>query len=87
VPLRSLGMCFGMCCPVCRSLTGINGSSEGIVGVLVRGDTATALNISLGSVQVSWLLFTSSARVQHSFHTLQHACSALPSTTQRRLLC
>lgn len=39
----------------CRSLTGINGSSEGIVGVLVRGDTATALNISLGSVQVSYL--------------------------------
>lgn len=37
----------------CRSLTGINGSSEGIVGVLVRGDTASALNISLGSVQVS----------------------------------
>lgn len=36
----------------CRSLTGINGSSEGIVGVLVRGDTASALNISLGSVQV-----------------------------------
>jgi hypothetical protein len=36
----------------CRYLTGINGSSEGIVGVLVRGDTASALNISLGSVQV-----------------------------------
>lgn len=36
----------------CRSLTGINGSSEGIVGVLVRGDTATALNVSLSSVQV-----------------------------------
>jgi hypothetical protein len=43
-----------LCCVLfCRSLTGINGSSEGIVGVLVRGDTASALNISLGSVQVS----------------------------------
>lgn len=37
---------------VSRSLTGINGSSEGIIGVLVRGDTASALNVSLGSVQV-----------------------------------
>lgn len=55
-----------MCAAVCRSLTGINGSSEGIVGVLVRGDTATALNISLGSVQVScWLLMSSSAGARY----------------------
>lgn len=38
---------------VSRSTTGINGSSEGIVSVLVRSDTATALNVSLGSVQVN----------------------------------
>lgn len=43
-------VCWVVMC--CRSLTGINGSSEGIVGVLVRGDTASALNISLGNVQV-----------------------------------
>lgn len=37
---------------VTRSTTGINGSSKGIVAVLVRGDTASALNVSLGSVKV-----------------------------------
>jgi hypothetical protein len=37
---------------VTRSTTGINGSSEGIVAVLVASDTASALNVSLGSVQV-----------------------------------
>lgn len=37
---------------VSRSTTGINGSSEGIVAVLVKSDTATALNVSVGSVQV-----------------------------------
>eukprot|EP00882_Tetradesmus_deserticola_P017196 GHRQ01018409.1.p3 GENE.GHRQ01018409.1~~GHRQ01018409.1.p3 ORF type:complete len:140 (-),score=55.82 GHRQ01018409.1:48-467(-) len=37
---------------VTRSTTGINGSSEGIVAVLVASDTATALNVSLGRVQV-----------------------------------
>eukprot|EP00879_Flechtneria_rotunda_P014074 GHRR01014704.1.p1 GENE.GHRR01014704.1~~GHRR01014704.1.p1 ORF type:complete len:398 (+),score=116.21 GHRR01014704.1:218-1411(+) len=37
---------------VTRSTTGINGSSEGIVAVLIQGDTATALNVSLGDVQV-----------------------------------
>lgn len=38
---------------VSRSTTGINGSSEGIVSVLIRSDTATALNVTLGSVQVN----------------------------------
>lgn len=49
----AVAQCAATTAAVCRSLTGINGSSEGIVGVLVRGDTASALNISLGSVQVS----------------------------------
>lgn len=31
---------------------GINGSSERIVAVLVRSDTAVALNVTVGSVQV-----------------------------------
>lgn len=37
---------------VSRDTTGINGSSEGIVAVLVRGDTAVALNVSLEQVQI-----------------------------------
>lgn len=37
---------------VSRDTTGINGSSEGIVAVLVRSDTASALNVSLEAVTI-----------------------------------
>jgi hypothetical protein len=37
---------------VSRATTGINGSSEGIVAVLVQGDTAAALNVSLHAVEI-----------------------------------
>jgi hypothetical protein len=37
---------------VSRATTGINGSSEGIVAVLVQGDTALALNVSLHQVEI-----------------------------------
>jgi hypothetical protein len=62
---------------VSRSLTGINGSSEGIVGVLVRGDTASALNISLGSVQVL------AVQQINSRQLLVNVSAALPVTSQQ----
>jgi hypothetical protein len=61
---------------VSRDTTGINGSSEGIVAVLVRSDTASALNVSLEAVTIGGVRQISRRRL------LVNVSAAVPFNTE-----
>jgi len=61
---------------VSRDTTGINGDSEGIVAVLVRSDTASALNVSLEAVTIGGVRQISQRRL------LVNVSAAVPVNTE-----
>jgi hypothetical protein len=61
---------------VSRDTTGINASSEGIVAVLVRSDTASALNVSLEAVTIGGVRQISRRRL------LVNVSAAVPFNTE-----
>ncbi|GBF99616.1 hypothetical protein Rsub_12295 [Raphidocelis subcapitata] len=61
---------------VSRATTGINGNSEGIVAVLVRSDTASALNVPLEAVTIAGVQQLSQRRL------LVNVSAAVPFNTE-----